>query len=108
MKRLALVFAAALAFVACGDNSGTENGTGTSIESESTTPTDNSGNALPTDTATMDTTSINSGGTVAPGAIEPSGATGNGAATESTPESPNDAGGAGGATSPETDNNQSR
>jgi hypothetical protein len=63
MKRLSLVFAAAVALMACGDNSGSETGTGGSIDSASTSPgmnsTDNT--TMQGDSIGMDSQSVNPG-----------------------------------------------
>lgn len=116
MKRLSLVFAAAIAFMACGDNSGNESGMGGSIDSATTSPGDNS--TIQADTAAMDTNQMNgSGGTGAGGSTgtDATGGSGSGGATGSGGTSGGATGsgsatgsggaaGAGGA----TDNTQSR
>ncbi len=129
MKRLSILFAAAIGFMACGDT-GSNSETGGSIDSNTTTPYNNDDPSMQADTATLDTTSsgINSGGTEGQGGvIDPSGngagssdaqgagsgagsgATGSGVGSGSSGAgntgSTDDAGSSG---SPSPDNNQSR
>ena len=133
MKRLSLLFAAAIGFMACGDTGGSNNEAGGSIDSNTTSPSYNNDPSMQTDTATMDTTSsgINSGGTGGQGsAVDPSGsgagssdaqgagsgagsgATGSGVGSGSSGAgntgTTDDAGSSGSSSSPSTDNNQSR
>ena len=101
MKRLSLVFAAALAFMACGDNSDYDNGTGGSIDSASSSPSINATD----DNTTVhpDSTTMDSQQTI-PQSTEP------GAPGSETPDASGqgNSGGSGNTNTPSSEDNESR
>ena len=109
MKRISLVFAIAVGFMACGDNPDYDTGTEGSIDSAITEPSLNEpdNTTTPMDTATMDTSSgINQGGASSQYPTPEAAADGN---TDPASGNNSDAGNApAGSTSPGTDNQQTR